>query len=727
MIIVKVVFPFPIRQCFKYIMPDSMSPVIGGRVIAPFRSRNIVGIVISFCKKINVNVLDFKSVKSLIDFESLYTDILLDILIWISRYYYCPIGNIFFSVLPKYLRDGYIPQKEYFQKWTITKKGKEININILKRAQKQFDTLLFLKKRSILLSELKIYNLSPYILKKLETKRLCSISFVRKTSVLKEKYLQMNKKVFLSKNILYTIKNIIKQKQYSSFLLTKTYLYAKVKFYLGLINELLKKSMQILILVSCMKDINKISCFLKKYFNVIIDVVHQKLTDSLYLKIWMKTKNGNNSIIIGTKKSIFLPFVKLGLIIVDQEHSLNYKIIGRYRYNIRDIGIFRAYKENIPIILDSNSPSLKTLYNVLHKKCSNIILHSCENIIKFKNKIIDLKKEKIKIGLSETLIKEICDNVKKKQVLLICNQFYLSFFILMCNICKWTFKCSVCNDYYQVNLHKNILFCKFCLIKVKKPLFCHYCKSLSLVIFNMSIEEIKNKIQKIFYNVPIFFLLDKKNINKNILNMKSFSFSITYSCIIFSTEKIVKNYFFPSVKLIGLISIDHYFHSFNFSSIEHFAQFYINLNKLIKNTVTSLKILIQTSFSDNSSLTELCKNGYFQLINKELIIRKKFLLPPWNCYSIFYVESTNPEKNFNFLNCICNIINKKSKKYNINVHCFNPVPTVLLHNKKKYFHQLLIKCSSRFHLNYVINETINTIIFFPISKNINWFMDIEPY
>ncbi|MDE5285945.1 MAG: primosomal protein N', partial [Buchnera aphidicola] len=84
---------------------------------------------------------------------------------------------------------------------------------------------------------------------------------------------------------------------------------------------------------------------------------------------WITVKEGIKKIVIGTKMSIFLPFCKLGLIIVYQENSSYYNHFISCKFNIRDISIFRAFQENIPIILDSDTPSLKTLYNISLKKC----------------------------------------------------------------------------------------------------------------------------------------------------------------------------------------------------------------------------------------------------------------------------------------------------------------------------------------------------------------------
>jgi len=707
-------------------MSDLMYPIVGGRIVVPFHSKDIIGIVVSFYKATNVSQLNFKYVKSLIDTKSIYTDVVLELLMWIGKNYQYPIGNLFFSVLPKLLCNGYVIKNKDVYRWSITKKGQELDSDQLKKRKKQLYTLLLLKKNSVLSTELKKYNLSKCILKKLEIQKLCTID-VNCQSFMKNKYISNTKKnFFLNKKILININNILIKKSFSSWLLTKINLYIKVKFYLGLIKEILYKDVQILILVPHVKYINMILIFLEKNFNISIDIMHSQLTNTKYLKNWIRTKNGENSIVIGTKNSIFLPFLKLGMIILLEEHNLNYKNINQYRYNARDIAILRAYKENIPIILDSETPSLKTLHNILSKKCLYIKLNKDNYIDKLNSSIIDLKKEKIRYGLSLTLINEIYNNFKKKQVLLIFNTFSLFFFVLSCHSCGWIFKCTNCHDYFEFNEYYHVLLCKFCLIKIKKPKFCYRCGCVSLIVCNIGIENIKNNIQNIFPKIPVFFLLHKKNFGKNLFNKKFFEFSTSDSCIIITTEKIVQNYFFPHVKLISLICVDNHFLSFQFRNIEYFAQFYINLAQLTNNGKKLVKILIQTSFSHNSHLKELCENGYLSLANKILEIRKNFLLPPWSFQSMIYAESLHSENNVIFLNLMRKLLKIKSKKHNCFLWLVGPNRVFSLRYKKKCFHKLLIQCSSRIVLNNVLNESIHIINLFSISKKIKWFVDIDP-
>lgn len=659
MIIVDVILPFPIREYFSYILPYSMRPIIGGRVLVPFHSKDTIGVIVAIHQKKNINNLNFKLVKCIIDNQPVLNDSLLNILIWLSKYYYYPIGSMLFSILPNILKSKDINEKNkkfYFEK----------NINQVN----QF---------------------------------------------------KINKKFFLSNKILLKINKILVQNSFKFWLISEINLYVKIKFYLGLFKKFLKKNLQILIIVPFIKDIYRILFLLKKYFNVPINIVHSNLSDKIFFDIWVKTKNGKNSIVIGTKESIFFPFLKLGLIIIFEEHNLIYKNLNKFNLNIRDISILRACKENIPIILDSNTPSLKTLYNVVHKKIFWINFNQKNTSLILKNKIIDLKKEKIRTGLSDTLINKIFENIKKNfSVLLIFNPSDFIFLGLICNNCNWIPKCNFCHDYYKINKHNNTIFCSYCLINYKKPLFCYNCNFFPLTKFNFGIKKIKKNIKKIFPNIPILFLTNLKDTIIKKLNFNISQFSILHPGIIVTTEKIVQNYYFPKVRLIGLVNIDYYFFSFNFNNTEYFSQFYFNLVNLIQKNSKFLNIFIQTSTPDNEDLINICNKKYLFYARKILISRKNFLLPPWNFQVVLYCQSKNFKKSFIFLKFIYIFLKKRSKKDNIFLWFSGPDPVFLI-SQKKHIYKLLIQCSSHVYLQKMLRKSLEISKYFSIFNNVKWF------
>lgn len=106
----------------------------------------------------------------------------------------------------------------------------------------------------------------------------------------------------------------------------------------------------------------------RERFNAPVEVLHSGLNDSERLSAWLKAKNGEAAIVIGTRSALFTPFKNLGVIVIDEEHDSSYKQQEGWRYHARDTAVYRAHSEQIPIILGSATPALETLCNVQQKK-----------------------------------------------------------------------------------------------------------------------------------------------------------------------------------------------------------------------------------------------------------------------------------------------------------------------------------------------------------------------
>ncbi|CAL4319328.1 primosomal protein N' [Buchnera aphidicola] len=724
MIIATVIVHLSIKKYFQYRVPNDMTPVIGGRVIVPFRSKELIGIVLSIYTNVNIDEKKYKFIKSIIDKKSLYTNLLLDILLWSSKYYHCPVGDVFFSVLPKFLQSGHALPKTYIKKWTLTKKGLCINFNGFKDNKKKISALLLLREKSILDYELKKYNISSMILQELIIEKLCKKTLLSEELFKQEDVFFNKKNIILNDRIVCQIKKILKKTYFSYWLLTKNTLFIKIKFYLGLIKNILEKKSQILIIVPYIKNIHRIVSLLNRYFCISIAIIHAQLTSIQYLRNWIAIKDGKKNIIIGTSESVFIPFFKLGLIIILEENSSNYKNTKKFRYNTRDIGILLGFKGKIPVILDSDTPSLKTLHNIFFKKCSRVDLNSNYFCKKIQQKIVDLTHEKIKCGLSQSLIEEIHDTIKnKKQILLIFNKLNFIFFGLTCSYCGWIAKCNLCHDYLEINLYQKIMSCKYCILKIKIPIFCARCKAFPLIQLNFGKKYIKNIIKRFFPNTPLICFLKKNSLKKNHENF--LKLSSLNPCIIIITEEMVQNYFFPHVKLIGLICIDHYFYSTNFRFIESFSQFYMSLNLIVRDNFSPVKAVIQTSFAYHKSLLEFFDLGYFSFANKILKNRKIFSLPPWNYQITVYAQSFSAEKSFYFLLFLYTILKKKSQKDSTSVWLVGPYPDISFQYKKGFIYYLLIQHSSQVYLQKLLKKSLYLISYFSIAYKVKWFVKID--
>lgn len=122
-------------------------------------------------------------------------------------------------------------------------------------------------------------------------------------------------------------------------------------------------------------------------------------------RLWLKAKNGEAAIVIGTRSSLFTPFKDLGVIVIDEEHDSSYKQQEGWRYHARDLAVWRAHSEQIPIILGSATPALETLHNVRRGKYRQLTLSKrAGNARPAQQHVLDLKGQPLQAGLSPALI-----------------------------------------------------------------------------------------------------------------------------------------------------------------------------------------------------------------------------------------------------------------------------------------------------------------------------------
>ncbi|CAL1329471.1 replication restart helicase PriA [Candidatus Providencia siddallii] len=661
--IIQIALSIPLNYIFNYQLQKNMPiPVIGSRVIVPFKNNFSIGIVIQY--KNNNKPLDkkIKKIKKIIDFESIFSKDLWKMLLWSSKYYYYPIGKILFYTLPKQLQQG-----------------KKINYS--------------------------------------HTLNLESLNQKNNFDANKQNYFQKEQLLLNNeqKNAIKIIKS--KENQFSTWLLTGTKGSGKIKVCINILKHILSKKKQALILTPEIKLANKIVIYLKKIFDKPINLLHSKLNNYDKLNVWLKTKLGHNSILIGTRSALLSSFYNLGVIIINEEHDYSYKQQNGWKYHARDLAIFRAKLNNIPIIMTTETPSFETLYNVKKKKYHQLNLTSnIKNINKTYQYIIDLKKQQIIKGISNILIEHIKKHItKNKQIILLLNKLGYSS-LYTCYKCNWIAKCKFCNNVYTFYKTNYILSCYKCNKKIPTPQQCPNCKSNNFNFIGIGTEQLEEIISKIFPNIGISRIdQDTKNNKNNFkenLNIKN-----KKSHIFIGTKILTKNIFFANVTFIAILDIDHILFSNDFRTFERFAQFYIKiLNQIIKEKKHG-EICIQTNYPEHPLLIKLLKNGYFSFSKEAMKERKIAMLPPYTNH-ILILSKNNNKNSLIFLENI-----KKHILKTINDKELLILGPIFSNQKNLSNWQILLQHTSKIYLQKIMIKFLPEILkkskFYKIKFNIN--------
>ena len=331
----------------------------------------------------------------------------------------------------------------------------------------------------------------------------------------------------------------------------------KTLVYFERIKDFINKDSQVLILLPEIALTNQFSKRYKEFFGTEPAVWHSGTSKKNKSIIWKGVTENKIKIVIGARSSLFLPFKKLGTIIVDEEHDISYKQDEGISYNARDMAITRAYLENIPINLVTSIPSVETYNNIVKKKYKVTKIKKRYKEASLPNiEIINLNSEILKkeSWIANKTIKMVNHYLEKgDQILFFLNRRGYAPFVI-CKKCGYRFQCPNCD--VNLNFHKNLnkLLCHHCGYKSILSRLCNDKKKCDFLFCGPGVERIFVELKKIFPKKRILLVRDLK-LNKYI--------ELPYDKVFLSagpieTAKIILNSF-NNIKKINIKETQHFF------------------------------------------------------------------------------------------------------------------------------------------------------------------------
>ena len=405
----------------------------------------------------------------------------------------------------------------------------------------------------------------------------------------------------------------------------------KTLVYFERIKKIIKKNSQALVLLPEIFLTNDFKLRFEEFFGFEPAIWHSKITPKSKRKIWKGIINNEVKILIGARSALLLPFKKLGIIIVDEEHDTSYKQDEGVIYNARDMAISRANFENIPIHLVTSIPSIETYNNICNKKYRHVKINKRFNEYPLPDtKIVNLNIKKIKdkfianetINLVKTYLK------KKEQVLFFINRRGFAPY-LICKKCGYKITCPNCSLYLTFHKYKNRAICHHCSFEKDIKTKCKLDRNCEFIMYGPGVEKIFEEVQTIFPNkkIVIFssdYLKKKEKTKKLFKDIKENKINI-----IIGTQMISKGFNFPNLNCIVVIDADFSGRGYDLRTTEKNIQLYHQLSGRAGRFSSKSLIVYQTVSPSDLTLNELIKNKSEKLLINELVLRKKNKLPPF--------------------------------------------------------------------------------------------------
>ncbi|MGO2402389.1 MAG: replication restart helicase PriA [Mesonia sp.] len=506
----------------------------------------------------------------------------------------------------------------------------------------------------------------------------------------------------------------------------------KTEIYIQLIKDIIAKGKQVLYLLPEIALTTQLISRLQKYFGDDVLVFHSKYSLNERVEVYKHVLEGTKGkIVIGARSSIFLPFQKLGLIIVDESHETTFKQYDPApRYQARDASVVLANFTQANLLLGSATPSLESYFNAQHHKYGLVTLNRrYGNVLPPEIELVDIKdkyKRKLMKGhFSDTLLGEMKNTLLEgKQVILFQNRRGFSP-ILECNTCGNSPQCPNCDVSLTYHKHNNSLRCHYCGYHMAMQLQCMACKSTEISTKGFGTEQIETELKSLFPNYKIGRMDLDTTRGKHGYEKIITAFEQQEIDVLIGTQMLTKGLDFRNVDLVGVMNADSLLNFPDFRAHERSFHMLVQVAGRAGRTQQRGKVLIQTYNPNHQILQQVTTNSYAEMYKEQLQERHNFKYPP--IYRL--IKLTFKGRDFNGVNEASSWFAKglaQGLKENVLGPEFPPVARI----RNEYYKNIIIKIPPEHSISKTkgfiekVKKTYDSIGSF---KKIRVIINVDPY
>ena len=663
---VDVILPRPLEGYFTYAISDELAVGVklGIRVLVPFGASKT-------CTAMAVRVhdekpeFDTKAVLQVVDSAPMLLPQQLDLWQWIAQYYMAPIGDVYTAALPAGLKDeaGWQPKTEIYVALADnfqTDKTLNIALDMLRGARQQlkafthflqlthWDTLENNQTQQPVaeITRVELMNesgASNATIKALVDRGLLRIynKEVGRLNTCDTEPSEKPKPLSAAQQEAYN--NIVFQ-----FLKKRVVLLhgvtssGKTEVYIHLISKALAEKKQVLYLLPEIALTVQMTSRLKRVFGKRLGIYHSRYSDAERVEIWKKQLSAEPyEVILGARSAVFLPFQRLGLVIIDEEHEGSFKQQDPApRYHARSAAIVLASYYGAQTLLGTATPSTETYYNAQTGKYGLVELTTrYKDIALPEIKVVDVKdlrRRKLMNGpFSPALLSAVRGALERgEQVILFQNRRGFAPMV-ECHTCGWVPKCDNCD--VSLTLHKNMnqLTCHYCGFTYAVPTTCPNCGETDLRGRGYGTEKIEDQFAQLFPEAKIARMDLDTTRTKNAYERIIHDFSQGKTNVLIGTQMVTKGLDFDKVSVVGILNADA---MLNYPDFRAYEQAFMMMAQVSGRAGRKGKrglVLLQTTSPELPVVGQVVRNDYQAFYADLLEERRLFRYPPF--FRLVYV------------------------------------------------------------------------------------------
>ena len=670
---VDVILPLPLEGTFTYSLPLSLvdKVCLGVRVLVPLgKSKTYTAMAV----RVHEDAPEFKTrdILQVIDADPVMLDRQMRLWQWIATYYMAALGDVFKAALPAGLKaeENYRPKTVRCVTLPASLRSEQslhLVMSILAKAAKQqqtFSTYLQLSHwdnidgetppehiQEVACDELQnAAGASDAVLRQLINRKFLEVYHrevgriggggeahpenIQTLSEAQQDAMNQIRTQFMAKNVV---------------LLHGVTSSGKTEIYIHLIQKAIDEGKQVLYLLPEIALTVQMTRRLQQVFGSRLGIYHSKYSDAERVEIWKKQLSDEPyDVVLGARSAVFLPFTRLGLVIVDEEHETSFKQqdpAPRYHARSAAIVLARMY-EGAKVLLGTATPSMESYYNASTGKYGYVQLTTrYRDVAMPEIKVVDIKdlyRRKMMQGMfSPDLLVAIRGALKaKKQVILFQNRRGFAPMV-ECKMCGWVPKCKNCDVSLTYHRSMNLLTCHYCGYTYAVPKQCPNCESTELLGRGYGTEKIEDRVHEFFPEARIARMdLDttrSAGAYSRIIN----DFSAGRTDILIGTQMVSKGLDFSGVTVVGILNADTMLNYPDFRAYEHAFQMLSQVSGRAGRRDERGLVILQTKSADLPVIRQVVDGDFASFARDLLEERRMFRYPPyWHLVYVFLRHRT---------------------------------------------------------------------------------------
>ena len=520
-----------------------------------------------------------------------------------------------------------------------------------------------------------------------------------------------------------TFVSAVEEAKFAPFLLDGVTGSGKTEVYFEAIGAALARKRQVLVLLP---EIALTEAFLKRFedrFGAAPILWHSSLKSTERRRAWRAIAAGEAQVVVGARSALFLPYARLGLIVVDEAHEVSFKQDDGVRYNARDVAVMRARFEGVPVILASATPALESLQMAASGVYTKIDLADRFGGAKLPHiDTVDLTEETPERGrwLAPRLVEEMRARLERgEQSLLFLNRRGYAP-LTLCRNCGFRFQCPNCSAWLVEHRLSRRLACHHCGHETAPPANCPECgEPECLVACGPGVERIADEVAEILPEARIAVA------TSDTLNSpgRAAQFIAEVEAgavdVIVGTQLVTKGFHFPELTLVGVVDADLGLEGGDLRAAERTYQQVAQVAGRAGRGAKPGEVLIQTRHPKAAVIAALAAGDRDAFYEAETEARRHAGAPPFGRWAAIIVSSEDE-----------NEAREAAKRIGAtapnldDVMILGPAPAPMALLRGRYRYRLLLNARRSAEVQQVIRDWLGALSFAP---GVRVAVDIDPY